>query len=462
MWIGNGNDRSSGGTWAGSVAAASVASASLTWPSFAQAASAEPAQEVNSWAAQALPEYFVTLQFWEISLWQWIALLFLICVAYAAGFFVARLLVRCLTSLTQRTVTPWDDLLVERAAAPMRLAASLAIFYFGTLTLGLSPSGEAAMAVFAQVVAVFAAAWLAMRLVDLFAAFADQKLDVRGDAGAKTLVPMGRRIAKVFLLAIAALSLLQNLGFNITSLLAGLGIGGLAVALAAQKTLENVFGGMMVVLDRPVKIGDFCKVGEHMGTVEDIGMRASLLRTLDQTVVSIPNSEFSTVRIENFAGRRRMRLATVLQVGYDTTPDQMRYLLIELKRLLHAHPKVLSAPLRVRLVNFGQHSLDIELFAYIGTGDYDEFTAVREDLFLRIMDIVAASGAYFAYPSQTLYLARDGGRDLAKSAMAEAAVEGQRAEGRLPMPEFPQGLIDEIDGSIAYPPEGSAQRAAAG
>jgi len=148
----------------------------------------------------------------------------------------------------------------------------------------------------------------------------------------------------------------------------------------------------------------------------------------------------------------------VLQVGYDTTPDQMRYLLIELKRLLHAHAKVLSTPLRVRLINFGPHALDIEIFAYIGTGNYDEFTAVREDLFLRIMDIVAASGAYFAYPSQTLYLARDGGRDAAKSAMAEAAVESQRAEGRLPMPEFPQVLIDEIDDSIVYPPEGSALR----
>jgi MscS family membrane protein len=426
-----------------------------------QPAEGEATVEVSVWIEDSLPDYFVNVQLWDISLWQWIALLALVFVAYMLGYLVARLAVRGGLSLARRTTTPWDDILIERSAAPARLVLSLLIFYLGTLALGLTSGAEGSMAVIAKMVAVFAATWLAMRLVDLFANFADQKLDVRGDAGTKTLVPMGRRIVKVFLFAIAVLSLLQNLGFNITSILAGLGIGGLAVALAAQKTLENVFGGLMVVLDRPVKIGDFCAVGDHMGTIEDIGMRSSRLRTLDRTVVSIPNSEFSNDRIENYTVRDRFFLKTVLQVGYDTTPDQMRYLLVEFRRMLHAHPKVLPTPLRTRFVNFGAHSLDIEIFAYIAASDFNDFTAAREDIFLRIMDIVDGSGAYFAYPSQTLYLGRDAGRDLEKSERAEAVVRELRDGGRLPMPDFAPADIEAMDDSIVYPPEGSALRAPA-
>jgi MscS family membrane protein len=286
-------------------------------------------------------------------------------------------------------------------------------------------------------------------------------LERRGELGGKSLVPMGRRITKAFLLVLAALSLLQNLGFNVASLLAGLGIGGLAIALAAQKTLENVFGGFVVIADRPVGIGDFCRVGEHMGTVEDIGMRSSRIRTLDRTIVTIPNAEFSTARIENYAVRDRMRLALTLQVGYDTSPDQMRYLLVELRRMLYAHPKTLADPCRVRFVNFGAHSLDIEIFVFIDTRDFNEFTGVREDIFLRIMDIVDAGGAYFAYPSQTLYLGRDAGRNMENAERAEAQVKAWRDANDMPIPEFPSELVAEIDDTLEYPPEGSASRAVA-
>ena len=156
-----------------------------------------------------------------------------------------------------------------------------------------------------------------------------------------------------------------------------------------------------------------------------------------------------------------MRIYTTLQVGYETTPDQMRYLLMEVRAMLHAHPKLLAAPNRVRFNNFGAHSLDIEVFSYVDTRDFNEFTAVREDVFLRLMDIVAKSGTYFAFPSQTLYLGRDAGRDEALSEAAEAQVRRLRAEGRLPVPELPQAMIDEIDDTLAYPPEGSATAAPA-
>ncbi len=192
--------------------------------------------------------------------------------------------------------------------------------------------------------------------------------------------------------------------------------------------------------------------------VEHIGLRSSRIRTLDRTLVTIPNAEFSTARIENYAERDKMRFYTILQVGYDTSPDQMRYLLVEIRRLLLAHPKTLPDPCRVRFVNLGAHSLDIEAFAFVETRDWSEFLAIREDIFLRILDIVNDSGTYFAYPSQTLYLGRDTGRDGERSRSAEQTVEDWRRKGELLLPDFPAELVQQIDGTLEYPPAGSATR----
>jgi len=443
------------------LALAAAANGARTAPAQAREAVGSEPEGLGAWVEDVAPSYFVDIQLLDISLWQWVALAILICVASLVGFQLARLLFGLCYSLAARSAAAWDDELLARTVAPLRLAASVAIFYFGTLLLSLSERGEATMIVLCKVLIVVAAVWLAMRLVDVFAVHIDRVLERKGEVGGKSLVPIGRRVTKAFLLVLAALSLLQNLGFNVASLLAGLGIGGLAIALAAQKTLENVFGGFMLVADRPVRLGDFCRVGEHMGTVEDIGMRSSRLRTIDRTLLTIPNAEFSTARIENFGVRDRIRLALTLQVGYDTSPDQMRYLLVELRRMLYAHPKTLPDPCRVRFVNFGAHSLDIEIFVFIDTRDFAEFTGIREDIFLRIMDIIADSGAYFAYPSQTLYLGRDGGRNIENSERAEAQVKAWRQDNAMPIPEFPPALVAEIDDTLEYPPRGSASRAAA-
>ena len=142
------------------------------------------------------------------------------------------------------------------------------------------------------------------------------------------MVPLARRTLKVFVGLLAFLAIFQNLGFNATGILAGLGVGGLAVALAAQKSLENLFGGLSLVADQPVRVGDFCRFGTQQGTVEDIGLRSTRVRTLDRTLVTIPNSDFATMQIENFASRDRMRLATTIGLRYETTPDQVRWLLV--------------------------------------------------------------------------------------------------------------------------------------
>jgi MscS family membrane protein len=202
--------------------------------------------------------------------------------------------------------------------------------------------------------------------------------------------------------------------------LAGLGVGGLAVALAAQRSLENLFGGITLIVDQPVHVGDLCRFGDRIGTVEDIGLRSTRIRTPERTLVTIPNGEFASLQIENFAQRDRMSLSFRIGLRYETTPDQLRWLLVELTKALHAHPKIGNEEARTRFVRFGEYALDVELFAHVRTVDYGEFLVVREEVYLRVMEIVAASGTGFAFPSQTVYEGRDG-LDAEKTRAAEAA-----------------------------------------
>jgi MscS family membrane protein len=232
-------------------------------------------------------------------------------------------------------------------------------------------------------------------------------------------------------------------------------VGGLAVALAAQKTLENLFGGATLIADRPVQVGDFCRFGEKLGTVEEIGMRSTRVRTLERTIVTIPNAEFSSLQLENFGKRDMMKFSPRLGLLYATTPDQLRYVLVEIRRMLYAHPRVLDDPARIRFVGFGDSSLDLEIFAYIDATDFSEYLGIAEDLNLRIMDIVAASGTGFAFPSNTTYLAKDEGSDPEKTRRAEAAVRDWVEREELYLPGFPQAKIDDPDETIEYPSKGA-------
>jgi MscS family membrane protein len=269
------------------------------------------------------------------------------------------------------------------------------------------------------------------------------------------VLPLGEKAGKVAILGFALLMLLQNLGLNITGLLAGLGVGGLAVALAAQKTVENLFGGISLILDQPVRVGDYCRYGDKTGTVEDIGLRSTRVRSLDRTIVSIPNAEFAYLQLENFARRDKIRFTTRLRLRYDTTPDQLRYVLAEVRKLLLSHPRIESDPARVRFVECNEWSLDLEVFAFVTTTDGNEELAVREDLLLRLMDIVAAAGTGFALPTSTVRLGRDRGNDAELTRAAEESVQSWREKNELPFPDFSPEVQQALDDSLDYPPRGS-------
>ena len=249
---------------------------------------------------------------------------------------------------------------------------------------------------------------------------------------------------------------LSAIGFNLTTVLAGLGIGGLAIAFAAQKTLENLFGGVSVLADEVLRVGDTCRFGDRIGTIEDISLRSTRVRTNERTVLAIPNGALAAMNVENLTRRDKMLFNPALGVRYETSPDQLRYLLAEVRRMLYEHPKVESDTARIRLAGFDNSALNLEVFSYVLTSDFAEFTAIREDLLLRIMEIVKESGSDFAFPSRTLYMAHDQGLDKEKVGTAEQQVQHWRDQSQLPFPDFAPADKSAFRGSITYPEPESA------
>jgi MscS family membrane protein len=402
-----------------------------------------------------LPEIFFEVQFIGIQLWQWIALLILVLIAAAASWLMAVVILRVFQPLLARTKVLLDDRLMEVSVGPIRLAIGALIFRAGIAPLGLGMEAVSFLSELLRALFIVAVTWLLVRVSDVLSSAVEESLVERGQVSATALVPPGRKVVKVIIMILAFVAILDTFGFNVAALLAGLGVGGIAVALAAQKTIENLFGGVTLYADKPVRVGDFCRFGEQIGTVEEIGVRSTRVRTLDRTLITIPNSTFSSMQLENFTKRDRIRLYTIIGVRYETTPDQMRYILVEIRKLLYSHERVLDDPARIRFINFGAHSLDLEIFAYVDTSDWGEFLGIREDIFLRIMDIIEESGSGFAFPSQTLYLGKDDG--LNEERVREVAAEVQRwREGReIFLPDFPPSLIEELKDTLSYPPEGS-------
>jgi MscS family membrane protein len=334
----------------------------------------------------------------------------------------------------------------------------LAVFSAASVLLHLSVQAQAIVSALEAFVLIAAIAWVFLRLADVASEILRTRLLRRDQTAVIAILPPGRKTVKAMILVVAAIAMLDRLGFNVTALVAGLGVGGIAVALAAQKSLENLFGAFMLYGDRPVRVGDVCRFDGRLGTVEDIGLRSTRVRTLDRTVVSIPNADFAGLQLENYSQRDKIWYHPTLGLLYETTPDQMRFVLVEIRKMLYAHPKVHADPARVRFVSFGAYSLDLEVFAYVDATDYGEFLEVAEDLNLRIIDIVAEAGTGFAFPSQTTYLEKGVGVNAERTREAEQRVGEWREQGALFLPRFPKEKIEELGGTLDYPPRGAPQR----
>jgi small-conductance mechanosensitive channel len=381
--------------------------------------------------------------------WQWLALALVLSVAWPVAWLLSFLLLRVI--LRWRRETDSSLSIRTRFIRPLAFFLSAFAFFTALRVLGLPQSVDVPLRAAAAVVMVVAGGWLAWNLVDKLGALArHDRLKGEGEMLRSIVVA----VAKVVVVIGSILVLAEVLAIPYEGVIAGLGIGGLAVALAAKSTLENFIGGLTIIADKPVRVGDFCRFGGSLGTVEALGLRSVKVRSLDRTVVSIPNAEFVNLQLENYAWRDQILLKTVLQLRYETSPDQMRWILAELRRVLIQHPRVTAAPSRVRFVSFGEHSLNVEVFAYVSTSDFNEYLGIQEDLLLRFADVVSASGSSFAFPSVTHYRATDG-LDPDLQGKAEAAVAAWRRQDRLPFPDFSSAERWEMTDTTEFPPPGS-------
>ena len=263
------------------------------------------------------------------------------------------------------------------------------------------------------------------------------------------------QVASFFLALTILIMGIERVGISLTPIIAGLGIGGLALALAGQKTVENIIAGLSLFADRPVQVGERCRFGDREGFIANIGLRSTRILALNGDLISIPNSTFSELELINRSRRDRTLIDQTIGLRYETTSEQLQYVLVKLRETILAHPRLQEEASRVRFVKYGDYSLDIEIYVYADTGDLHEFLGIQEDLLLRVKTIVEGAGTGFAFPSQTAYLTRDDGLNGELSRAAEAEVREWRSQGVLPFPEFSDEQRDRLRNSLDFPPEGS-------
>jgi MscS family membrane protein len=363
-----------------------------------------------------LPKWMVQHQLAGMPLWQWFGLILLIPLAAAVSWLVLVVL---------QIPLRWWARRHGQSELESRAVSGAAWLLVGTLIhsilaayLGMPLLQRHYYTQVTEVAVIIGTNWILWRVIRWFMRRVRNRALARGHGGTGSLMLLGERLVKAFIFVMAVFFVLGVLGFNLTTALAGLGIGGLAIGFGAQQTIANLFGGVSVLGDEVIRVGDVCKFGDRTGTVEDIGLRSTRVRTEERTLLAIPNGTVATINVENLSRRDKMLFKTVLGLHLDTSQQRLRSVLSEIRRVLGSNPKIENRTIRVRLVELGSSALSVELACYVLTREFDEFAAVREGVLLQIMNLVEDSGAKLASPSQTLYLNQDSGLDKNKTKAA--------------------------------------------
>lgn len=347
---------------------------------------------------------FLHQEWLGVKLWQILGIFSWILVGFILRKIFEFLLSNYLRRLTQKTSSHWDDTLLSEAEKPAGFTFMMLYFggTFSFLHLGidinyyLSPIIEVAISV--------GLIWLLYKLSNVLSDYlyektlnTDSKLDDQ-------LVPLLRKTTKIFILIFGILLVLQNQGINVASLLAGLGLGGLAFALAARDTLANFFGSLTIFLDKPFVVGDWIKTSEVEGTVEEVGFRSTRIRTFYNSLVSVPNAKLADAEIDNLGLRQYRRISTTLNLTYDTTPQQLEAFVEGIKALIKANSKMRQDFYEVHFYDYGSHSLDIMVYCFLEVATWSDEMQQRHNFLLDIKRLAKDVGVEFAFPTQTLHV----------------------------------------------------------
>jgi MscS family membrane protein len=363
-------------------------------------------EEANTIAVEsAIPEFLVRTRIGPVPLFELLALFIGLPLLYLIPTLVNRLL-NPLSGRVRRYMRKNPDLPDPQVLPkPVRLLLMALTIRWALSKVALSLLAREFWSSTAAVITIVASAWILILCDGAIENVIRRRLVHLEQNAATSVLRLSRRAVDFLWLVAGILVCLHHFGVNLTAALAGLGVGGIAVALAAQKTLENVIGGISVIFDQTARVGDRVKVCDKDGSVEDIGLRSTRIRTDDRTVVSVPNGQLAMVILENFSFREKFWFHHTLRLRYETSASTMRAILDGVRTYLAQHTRVEGSSVRVRFIAFGSASLDVEVFAYIFAGDWAQFLETQEELLLDIIENVQQAGASMALPPQTVYLA---------------------------------------------------------
>ena len=352
-----------------------------------------------------LPEFMLNVRLADIPLFEYLALFVGLPLLYVSTGLLNRALGWIIGSIRRRGGRNPNLKNPQILRGPARLLLVAVLIRLTLARVALPLLARQFWLTTAFFIAVAACTWWLL----LLNSWGERYLLARGHAssGSGSVLRLFRRLLDGVFLFAGFIFVLHHFSINLTAALAGLGVGGIAVALAAQKTLENVIAGISLIADEAVRVGDFLTVGDVQGTVEVVGLRSTRIRTLDRTLVTLPNGQIANMKVETLSARDKFWFHPIVSLRYETTPEQLDSVLADIREFLCAHSNLDPASVRVRFFRLGAFSLDIDIFAYAKSNDWSDFLRVQEELLLGIMDIVRRNGAEFAFPSQTLYLKPD-------------------------------------------------------
>lgn len=345
-----------------------------------------------------------------ITVSRYLAAFGIVLVAFIAkkifGFFFKR----AILPLALKTRRELDD----RFLVCLQKPAEFLIFIIGlfiaveVLQLPVAPFDLKRLAItLVKALVILDIAWFLFNLVDLVDHYLNQWTARTASTLDDHLAPLVRKSLRIFIVIMAGLMAIQTFGYPVTGVLASLGIGGLAFALAAKDTVSNIFGSLMIIFDRPFQIGDWIKAGEMEGVVEEIGFRSTKIRTFAKTLISVPNNIIANMALDNYSRMPKRRIRLTVGVTYDATPAQMREAVSRIRAMLKAHPAIDQEFFLVNFTDFGASSLDIMVYCFTTTTVWGEYLDAREDVCLKIMDILEQLGLEIAFPSTTVYLRKE-------------------------------------------------------
>jgi MscS family membrane protein len=351
-----------------------------------------------------LPAFLVTTRVLGIQLFEWVALLLGLPLLYLFTLLLNRLLSSLAGHVRRRLNKNASLPNPEVLHAPTRILLIVITITWLRPRIGLSLLARQFWTTAATLMAVVAIVWILILLTGRAEEYINSRLRRRNFAGTASVLRLTRRVIDLLLIFAGVLGIVYHFGFSPTAALAGLGVGGIAVALAAQKTLENVVGGVSLIIDQAVRVGDTLKVADTLGQVDVIGLRSTRIRTLDRTVVCIPNGQIASMSLETLSARDKFWFHPLIGLRYETTAGQIRSVVDNIRILLTEHSSLERGSVRVRFLGFGSSSLDVDVFAYIYARDWNHFLEIQEGLLFFIMDIVQEAGAKIALPSRVMYL----------------------------------------------------------